>query len=491
VNGAADEKSLPTAALPMLLKRISDGKLPPATTRPIGAALEADGVRLRNALAARQQYAWYRKNYWEIFEKNAAGQKWEIPARAAMQAAIRYWSQDYMASSDDEVIIYREGQRASTLGCQEPLFCYAWAENAWQVYGRPTDMDWVAWQGAVAAQQLDKDKSGYPAIIKMEADLLAAITAANDKPVSADKKKEIDRLIADAKSRFRDVLATRDTPRWEVTTLFDWLGMASITGMQDRRLLPNSLFEQLKAWGDANGDAAKSTVLTIQGIFNCQYSWDARGTGYANTVTENGWQLMQQRLTRAANALEQAWKLDPTNANAAEQMLGVELGQGQGRDRMELWFKRAMDANPDDYDACVAKLYYLEPKWYGSADEMLKFGRECVTAGNWDSGIPYILVKAHLDLSWYTPVSGNQSAAEVYFKNNMAAWGEIRAVNEELLKRGLMSNFKKLQYARIAAWTNHWEEANRMLDEVAGSTDFRFWDDDGYRKFQKKVRSHR
>ena len=30
---------------------------------------------------------------------------------------------------------------------------------------------------------------------------------------------------------------------------------------------------------------------------------------------------------------------------------------------MELWFQRAMELNPNDYDACNYKLLYLEPKW--------------------------------------------------------------------------------------------------------------------------------
>jgi hypothetical protein len=200
---------------------------------------------------------------------------------------------------------------------------------------------------------------------------------------------------------------------------------------------------------------------------------------------------MAMRLAKADKALESAWQLDPTNAYAAEQMISVELGQGQGRDRMELWFNRAMKADPDDYDACVSKLDYLEPKWYGSADEMLKFGRQCVAAGNWDAGIPYILVAAHLGLSQYIQGDGNQDGEAIYFKNNPGAWDEIWAVYEELSKHRPLSNFRKLQFARIAAYTNHWKEANQILDETRGSTDFRLWTDDEYLKFQSEVRSHK
>ena len=41
---------------------------------------------------------------------------------------------------------------------------------------------------------------------------------------------------------------------------------------------------------------------------------------------------------------------------------------------MEEWFRRAMKADPGNYSACSSKLYYLEPKWHGSEEEMLAFG---------------------------------------------------------------------------------------------------------------------
>ena len=54
-----------------------------------------------------------------------------------------------------------------------------------------------------------------------------------------------------------------------------------------------------------------------------------------------------------------------------------------------------MALDPTDYNACSAKLYYPEPKWYGSTQDMLEFGRECVTNHAWGGNVPLILVDAH------------------------------------------------------------------------------------------------
>jgi hypothetical protein len=486
VSGNVVEKSLPTPALPMLQDRLSDGTLPAATTRPIGDALAADNIRLNNALRARKRWDWYQKNLTEIFEKNAVHKKWVVPARAAVQAAVRRWSINYMASSDEEQIVYRKGKKAMDLGCDEPLMCYIWAQSVWKLYYADSDMPWVAYQGSVAVRQMDNDQSGYPPIIKLETDLIGAATLANVKPVSKEHRTEIDRLIDEAKSRFVDVLKSPDLFRPDMIYLFSLMEETSREVNGDRRLLPNSLFEQLKA-----SRVDQSTVLTIQGNFNVNYAWDARGTGYANTVTENGAQLMAQRLERADTALEKAWQLDQTNSEAATEMLDVELGQGQGRDRMELWFNRAMTADPDNYEACAAKMNYLQPKWYGSGDEMLIFGRECFQAGNWDAGIPYMLARAHLDFAEYTNFDGNKGSPADYFRNNPQAWKDLEAVYEQWPKDRPLSNHKKYSLAQVAVWTNHWDVANRMLDETDEAMDYSIWGDDDFKKFVKEVRSHR
>src|SRR6185503_2616393 len=81
-------------------------------------------------------------------------------------------------------------------------------------------------------------------------------------------------------------------------------------------------------------------VYQIKGRFHIDEAWNSRGSGYSDSVTEKGWKGFTDHLNTAAEALEIAWKLGPTNPHIAVEMLTVELGQGQGRERMELWFNR-------------------------------------------------------------------------------------------------------------------------------------------------------
>src|SRR5262249_52980489 len=52
-----------------------------------------------------------------------------------------------------------------------------------------------------------------------------------------------------------------------------------------------------------------SVALTFKGKYHITWAWEARGGGWANTVTQDGWKLMRERLAVAQEALEKAWAL--------------------------------------------------------------------------------------------------------------------------------------------------------------------------------------
>jgi hypothetical protein len=454
---ARSERTLPTAALPLLRDAIMAGNLPSATTRPVGDALDHDAVRLRNALATQKRLDWYHIHLLNVFEKYSGDKPWTVPARAAVQAAARLWSDDPRSTEDEDMIIWREGYTAWKDKCSEPLAILAWSRALVRL--NSDDHQWIC-KAAINAQE-NISPSDYPLAFKMAADFWAAQALSRFGPTTIENKKQIDRLIDQGKSLFPKVIADPDLPHQQIQFIFNMLSDVSVSVYGDRRTLPAPLFDELK-----KSRIAPSLALQVQGKFNKDYAWDSRGNGWANSVTEQGWQLFEQRLAKAAASLEQSWKLDPTDSDTAVIMIDVELGQGQGRDRMELWFNRAMEANPDNYWACTEKLYYLQPKWYGTDEEMLKFGHECVAGGNWDAGIPYILVEAHHDVSHYDANGWQQAEQKGYFENNPQAWDEIRSVYAEDRKHRPRSVYKELEFARMAEWTSHWSEANQMFDEV-------------------------
>jgi hypothetical protein len=199
-------------------------------------------------------------------------------------------------------------------------------------------------------------------------------------------------------------------------------------------------------------------------------AWAARGGGYANTVTSQGWKMFAQGLATAENALTNAWRLNPNDPRIAVKMMTVELGQGRGRDRLELWFHRAMQADPDDCDACEAKLYYLEPKWYGSAPEMLAFGRECVANKQWGGHVPLVLVDAHVEIQQELP----EDSEKANYWKRPEVWLDVKNAFDRFFELNPKEVGWYHNYARYAYLAGQWATLNTLIPKL-GEVNYDFF----------------
>jgi hypothetical protein len=154
-------------------------------------------------------------------------------------------------------------------------------------------------------------------------------------------------------------------------------------------------------------------------------AWGERGGGWARTVTEKGFQGFEEHLAKAEKALTKAWQMNSNNAGTAYLMMQVELGQGQGRARMETWFRRAMALAPNYYDAAKLMSFYLEPRWYGSDSEALAFGRSCVASTNWGGQVPLLLAQLHHSLARY-----HQTTNSAYWQRPQV-WRDVQSSYEK------------------------------------------------------------
>ena len=158
----------------------------------------------------------------------------------------------------------------------------------------------------------------------------------------------------------------------------------------------------------------------------------------------------------------------------------LELGQGKGRERMELWFRRAMEIAPNNYEACTAKLYYLEPKWYGSPDEMLRFGRECVASEKWNGSVPLVLVDAHETLATYARRTG-----ETNYWKRAEVWPDLKSSFEKFFTLDPEASSWRHNYARYAYWCGQWESLNEQI-KLLGEVNYDYFG--GRAEFDKMVK---
>jgi len=205
----------------------------------------------------------------------------------------------------------------------------------------------------------------------------------------------------------------------------------------------------------------------FQGLRFIDEAWKARGSGYADTVTDQGWKDFAKNIGFARERLTKSWELNPKDPAAATSMITVTMAESEETDTMRKWFDRAVAAQMD-YEPVYDKLLYgLYPRWLGSHEEMLRFANECMQTGRYDTYVPYQYVRAVRD------IAGDSDDKDAIFRQPeinknlqtvIAGYISVGKTEERL-------RFYHTLAAIIAYKGGNMDDAKKHLDAIHGQTD--------------------
>lgn len=396
--------------------------------------------------------------------------KWDEHARTALELTALHFSNQYAPHAQPKDI-RTATQKAISAGCNDPLILYLHYR-----FADAKTPDAELEQGFARAAKA-MQASAYPAFRRAAAVWKAAeykVKRADDPAARAEAL----RLIA-ATLRLLPVSARQDEHCRDLQGLW-------YVHVHDAQMAYKQLGEDSeRSWRSidellASEKALEPTRLLFKGEFHIDWAWQARGYGYANTVTEAKALKFEQRLLIARDALEKSWQLSPGH-EPARFMLTVELGQSRGRAEMEKWFERAIQFGPT-FDVCTRKLEWLHPKWYGSKEEMLKFGRTCRDSQSWEWGLPRIMVETHERIAAMLP---SEAAKSSYFRQPDVA-ADIIYVYAKTFEHNPDDAQNRSWYAYYCYKCGHPRRARRQF-ELLG--DKLWWNDAATEKLMKEARS--
>lgn len=215
------------------------------------------------------------------------------------------------------------------------------------------------------------------------------------------------------------------------------------------------------------------------GTIYFHYAWEARGSGYASTIVEEGRRLFKERLHSAREYLETAYSLDVSDQAVASTLIWTGIGLGSPREEIEKQFRRATSADPTDPEAYFSKLVYLAPKWHGSKEEMFSFAREVSKKPPRNSKICVVLAVAHWEMYLYLDEDPS------YFRNP-AVWKEVKDSYEGALKVFPQANHIRNWLIRSAYLAGDYATARREFAVLGDDWYARTW---GSKKNFEEVRS--
>lgn len=399
---------------------------------------------------------------------------WDEPATNLLARFARIRSNEVDVDETQSVLMNGEAKDAVRSGCDDPLVLYLFARSVAPVQSQTVEESAAgAYRKAAEAMQ----RVPYPPIRQFYTYLRTAEQLWTARS-TREAWPEVARYRQMAAGSLRNALEDPHIPTVEAYEACQALAtVIEDHAEQYERIWPPLEAVLLEKW------PKESFVYLLQGTARISAAWKSRGGGYSDKVTEEGWKGFSSNLAQAAELLEKAWKLDPTNPEIATEMMRVERGEGKGRERLDLWFNRAMTLNTNLYAACESKLVYLEPKWFGSPQEMLVFGRECVASDKWGGNIPLILMDAHRSLAGYAKREGNTNYWQMpgVWRDLKSAFDKFFALNPDAV--GWHHN-----YAWYAYYCGEWDEFNKRLP-LLGSINYSYFG--GQETFERMVANAR
>ncbi len=403
--------------------------------------------------------AWTRKTVLEPLKhaewKDAP---WVPKAQEALETMVQIWGLPGHADPGLCKRAYALTQEAIQAGCGDPIVLYADA----RLYELVVRKDYIeAFRIHLHAANRMRDIGGaYHPLRQALAFGRAAEFHARYRIQLTEEDKKASQVWLDlGLKRYEEALKDPEIPEFPILDCSNVLIAAATILTHDRRIGFERVFDIL-----SKARPESLLPLLLKGEFYTSFAWDARGWGPANGVKPEGVAVIRERLALAESALTEAWTKKPDHAKAATLMLTVELGQGKGREVMETWFKRAMEADPNNLEACQNKMFYLEPKWYGSRDAMKDFGRELLKGGNFDARLPFLLVEAHHTAATYEKYKSD------YYKNE-DVWKDIREVYSGYLEDFPEAAFERTQFARLAGQCGRYSDADRQFEILGDKAD--------------------
>jgi hypothetical protein len=389
--------------------------------------------------------------YDKVGKKNP---RWDKPAREAMDLASRMFSQQV-----DPIITFKEIHQAAKsavdAGCDDPFLVYLFHRSA---VGPNFPGEEEAIRRMSAASK-SLAASRYPAFRRASVLVIAGgfelYTRAPSEAFSKDGRRYYDAILALLPE---SVAGDERNEFWEDK----WFDTANESIRAYRKLGMDAIaaYERVDA-KLAKVPELKALRLKVRGSFWYSYGWEARTTAFAGQVPKDGFEKLETRLVEARKALLEAWKLKPDDARTADYLLNIDKSIGGDRATMELWFDRAMKADGDMVSSCRTKLDWLDPKWHGTPEEMLAFGKACRETKNWKAGITLLACDAHLRF-----VCLQEPEGRFKYLGSPKVWSEIKSVYDEYLKHYPNDDVVRGKYATLGYIAAHYPEAHAQFELV-------------------------
>lgn len=230
-----------------------------------------------------------------------------------------------------------------------------------------------------------------------------------------------------------------------------------------------TIMKKLQQWITERPASITARVALAQAYTT--YAWKARGGGYADTVTDEGWKLFHERLKQAEEVLNEA-KTSPIKCpNWYVTMQEVALGQGWDLERYNRLFDEAVAVEPLYHYFYLNKAHYLLPRWYGEEGDWERFADEVQAQRGGQEGSMLYFYIATSAIRYHEP-------EETFFKDTKVSWPKLKQGFQDKEALQGANNTSLNMYCKFACLAGDRESANAAFARIGEDYDPYVWGND-------------
>ncbi|MBI3865186.1 MAG: hypothetical protein HY290_25200 [Planctomycetia bacterium] len=369
-------------------------------------------------------------------------------------AAHDYLSRCAQIPEEPPAALIEAGDALIDLGCDDPLVCFSQAWQLWRA-GQPSRAEPYALHAV-----LKFEGSAFP---KRATRLAPALLARVMLDQSTEKSDTAYGLLRRALAETVETAARGMSPI-DSRALLDEL--RSDLSTTQKGVLANHRGALCRLLADSK-DPDPFILNHVLATYQHDQAWQARGGGYADTVTEVGFEVFHKVLAQSQARWIAAWRMHPYFPEAAVDLIMVVRAlPAVAGESPRFWFDQAVAAEIDASHAHRLLMFALRPRWGGSHIEMLMFGLECLGTGRFDTRVPETFHKAVLDIA-----EENANARPLI--DAMQAGDAIRESLAVAEREAAPDQLRRTQTLNlVTTWKLGWrDEARRRFDDLKGSPD--------------------
>jgi len=264
----------------------------------------------------------------------------------------------------------------------------------------------------------------------------------------------------------------------------DWKSyrfIEALAGPVEGEKAPDEVWEHrlavLRRWRAERPQSMTAAIALVDGSVN--FGWKARGKGFADTVTPEGWRLLAQRMGPAEDILLDVARRTPKTLDWYRAMIDLGRIQGWDRARVDALFEDAVALDPHYLHVYSAMARYLMPRWQGEEGDWERFAdKSAERLGGQEGSIVY----GHIAWQISKFYRGHD-----FFDQNAVSWPRVKQgfIDRETVYGTSVRNLNA--FCLLAGSAADRETTRKLLTRIGDQWDPAVWQEwkyfEGYRKW--------